>query len=81
MKPKDNDTLSLFGDEPPASDLQKVSPFRKKLPDIQTEQTVQTDQTDRAEPQLDKHAEQSAVEVVDVLPASTVATNPRTNSP
>ena len=57
MKPKDNDTLSLFGDEPPASDLQKVSTPRKKLPDIQAEQTVQTDQNDRAEPSLNNPAE------------------------
>ena len=81
MKPKDNDTLSLFGDEPPASDLQKVSTPRKKLPDIQTEQTIQTDSTDRAEPRLDKHAEQEAAEVVEAIPASTAAPKPCTNTP
>ena len=67
MKQKDNDTLSLFGDEPSASDLQKVSTPSIKLLGIQTEQTVQTDPTNRAEPRLDKHAEQETAEVVVAL--------------
>lgn len=81
MKQKDNDTLSLFGDEPPASDLQKVSIPRKKLPDIQTEQTFQTDPTNRAEPRLDKHAQQEAAEVVVALPVQVAVPKPRTNTP
>ena len=77
MKPKDNDTLSLFGDEPPASDLQKVSTSHKRLPDIQTEQTVQIDPTNRAEPRLDKHAEQEVAQVVVALPVQVVVPKPR----
>ena len=81
MKQKDNDTLSLFGDEPPASDLQKDSTPRKKLPDIQTQQTVQTDQKDRAESPLNNPKEQTAAEVVVALPFQASAPKPRTNTP
>jgi lipopolysaccharide/colanic/teichoic acid biosynthesis glycosyltransferase/glycosyltransferase involved in cell wall biosynthesis len=81
MKPKDNDTLSLFGDDPPASDLQKVSTPRKKLPDIQAEQTVQTDPTDLAEPPLENPVEQTAAEVFDAFSTPASAPKPRTNSP
>ena len=36
MKQKDDATLSLFGDELSASDLQDADASRKKIPDIQT---------------------------------------------
>jgi len=40
MKQKDDATLSLFGDELPASDLQEVDVSRKKTPNIQTEEVI-----------------------------------------
>ena len=40
MKQKDDATLSLFGDELPASDLQDADGSRKKSPNILREQVL-----------------------------------------
>ena len=40
MKQQDDSTLSLFGDELPASDLQDAGASRKNLPAIKTEQVI-----------------------------------------
>ena len=43
MKQKDDATLSLFGDELPASDLHYADASRKKIPGIQTEGVIPVD--------------------------------------
>ena len=75
MKQKDDSTLSLFGDELQASDLQDAGTFRKKLPDFQSEKPTQV------EPSLDKQAEPTVVEVAPPSPTDLAPAKPRTNSP
>ena len=75
MKQKDDSTLSLFGDELPASDLPDAVTSRKKLLDIQTEKPT------HVAPSLDKQTEPTVVEVT--IPATTdlAPAKLRTNSP
>ena len=75
MKQKDDSTLSLFGDELPASDLPDTVTSRKKLLDIQTEKPT------HVEPSLYKQAERTVVEVAIPSPIDLTPTKPRTNSP
>lgn len=75
MKQKDDSTLSLFGDELPASDLQDAGTSSKKLPDVQLEQVT------RVEPSLNKQAEPTVVEVAPTSPTDSTPAKPRTNSP
>ena len=64
MKQKDDSTLSLFGDELPASDFQDADASPKKLTGIKIEQLIDVD------PPLDIQVEPSVVEVVALLNVS-----------
>ena len=75
MKQKDDSTLSLFGDELPASDFQDADASPKKLTGIKIEQLIDVD------PPLDIQVEPSVVEVVAPSPIDATPTKPRTNSP
>ena len=75
MKQKDDATLSLFGDELQASDLQDADVSRKKIPNIQTEEVIPvvTPSDIKVEPTL--------IEVTTQSPINLAPTKPRTNSP
>ena len=75
MKQKDDSTLSLFGDELPASDLQDTDASRKKLPAIETEKSIHVD------PPLDIKVEPTDIEVTAPSPIDLAPTKLRTNSP
>ena len=75
MKQKDDSTLSLFGDELPASDLQGAGTSRQKFPDIQPENPT------HVAPSFDMQAEPTVVEVTPPSPVVLPPTKPRTNSP
>jgi len=75
MKQKDDSTLSLFGDELPASDLQVAGTSRQKVPDTQSEKPT------HVETSLDKQVEPTVVEVVAPSPTDLAPAKLRTNSP
>jgi lipopolysaccharide/colanic/teichoic acid biosynthesis glycosyltransferase/glycosyltransferase involved in cell wall biosynthesis len=75
MKQKDDATLSLFGDELSASDLQDADASRKKIPDIQTEEFIPV------VPPSDIKVEPTLIEVTAPSPIDLAPTKPRTNSP
>ena len=75
MKQKDEATLSLFGDELPASDLQDADGSPKRLPDIEAEQVIHFDTP------FDIKVEPIFVEVTAPSPINLAPTKPRTNSP
>ena len=75
MKQKDDATLSLFGDELPASDFQDADASRKKLPNIQTEEFIPV------VPPSDIKVEPTLIEVTAQSPIDLAPTKPRTNSP
>ena len=75
MKQKDDSTLSLFGDELPASDLPDAVTSRKKVPEAQPEQVT------HVAPSLDKQVEPTVVEVAIPSPTNLAPAKPRINSP
>ena len=75
MKQKDDATLSLFGDELQASDLQDADVSRKKIPNIQTEEVIPV------VPPSDIKVEPTLIEVTAQSPIDLAPTKPRTNSP
>ena len=75
MKQKDDATLSLFGDELPASELQDADASRKKIPDIQTEEFI------LVVPPSDIKVEPTLIEVTTQSPINLAPTKLRSNSP